>query len=550
MKKLSLLFCLCALVMTTFAQLPNGSYAPAFTGYEINKTDGTINTTNPIVLYDWTDAGYPVFIDVFATWCGPCWSFHTGGYLENLYSQYGPSGTNELRVMAIEGSDGNYASLSGTGPDAGGSSTQGNWLNGVEYPVIPLAMSPNTTAFNNAYAIGYFPTIYMITPNRLVYEVGQQTTAGLYASISQYCPQYDATLANNGLIIEVTGFEPPYYCSADVTPVIKLQNVGTATMTSASFTIEYDGQTSTFDWTGSVERYSTANVTLPQISATTNGEHTYTVTINQVNGSADTDAAMNSISKTFNVAIEPTSTTIDEDFSNGIPSTWTDKQGLLFDYNISSGSHGKAIIFNAYSFDSGVIDELYLPYEDLSGMTTPVIKFDVAYRQYSTNSAERLRVMYSTNCGQTWTSAYTKSGSTLATAGTTTSNYVPTESQWRSEMVDLSGITDKENVILKFEFKSAYGNNIWIDNVQVLDGTGIAENNAEFKLYPNPVHSTLNIATDENIESVEIYNMQGQLLMVEKSNMNTINVGSLASGNYFARIITANGTTTQKFTKE
>ena len=42
----------------------------------------------------------------------------------------------------------------------------------------------------------------------------------------------------------------------------------------------------------------------------------------------------------------------------------------------------------------------------------------------------------------------------------------------------------------------------------------------------------------------------GQLLMVERDNMNAINVSSLAAGNYFARIMTANGTSTQRFTKE
>ncbi len=132
MKKLSLLLCLCAFVMTSFAQLPNGSYAPAFTGYEINKTNGTIISQAPISLYDYTDAGKIVYIDVFATWCPPCWNYHNTGALENLYSQYGPEGTDEVRVLAIEGSNGNYASLSGTGPDASGTATQGNWLAGVE----------------------------------------------------------------------------------------------------------------------------------------------------------------------------------------------------------------------------------------------------------------------------------------------------------------------------------------------------------------------------------------------------------------------------------
>ncbi|MBO4489197.1 MAG: T9SS type A sorting domain-containing protein [Bacteroidales bacterium] len=551
MKKLSLLFCICAFATMAFAQLPNLSYAPAFTGYEINKTDGTINTTTPIVLHDWTDAGYPVFIDVFATWCGPCWSYHTAGNFENLYSQYGPNGTNEVRVIGIEGSYGNYASLSGTGPDSYGQSTQGNWLNGVEYPIIPLRMSPNTTAFDNNYSIAYYPTIYMVSPNRLVFEVGQKSTANLYAAINNLTPVgFNNNLANNALAVEVNGFNPPYYCGATINPTFRLQNLGNDPLTSANIILNFDGQTSTFNWTGNLNKWQIETVTLPQISTNDGGQHSYSVTVDQVNGVADSDPVWNTKSATFNVQVTPSPAPINEDFNNGIPSTWDVANGLLRAYGLST-AHGGAILFNAYSYDSGTIDELYLPYADLSNFQSPVLKFDVAYRQYSTSYSERLRVLYSTDCGQTWTSIYTKSGQTLATvSSTTTSSYMPTESHWRTEMVDLSSISNKEAVILKFEFRSGYGNNVWIDNVFVGDGTGIVENESEFKLYPNPAQNVLNIATEEMIESVEIYNLQGQLVQVENGNVNSINVSNLATGNYFVRIQTANNTITRKFTKE
>lgn len=550
MKKLFLLLFLCAMGMTTFAQLPDYSPAPAFTLYEINKADGTMNTTTPIVLYDWTDAGYPVFIDVFATWCGPCWNFHNHGYFENLFSQYGPNGTNEVRVIGIEGSYGNYNSLSGAGADAGGQATQGNWLNGVEYPMIPLNMSPNTTAFDNDYDIQYFPTVYMVSSNRLVFEVGQQSTEGLYAAASSLNPVgFNNNLSNNAMAFDIQGFNPPFYCEATITPTVRLQNVGNEPLTSATFTLNFDGQTSTFNWTGNLSKWALQTVTLPQITTSTEGAHTYSITIDQVNGVDDPDPVWNSTNKSFTVLSTPTASTVEENFSNGIPSSWNVANDILFAYNITSGSHGGAVVFNAYSLSNGVIDELYLPYKDISGFNNPVLAFDVAYRQYQ-NSSERLRVLYSTDCGSTWTPIYNKSGQALATASATTSNFIPTETQWRTEIVDLSSIANKEQVILKFEFRSAYGNNIWIDNIYVGNNTGIEENNAEFNIYPNPVHSTLNIATDEVIESVEIYNMQGQLLMVERDNMNAINVSSLAAGNYFARIMTANGTSTQRFTKE
>ena len=538
-----------ALVMSSFAQLPGGTYAPAFTGYEINKTTGSIITNNPIVLYDLTDAGYTVYMDVFATWCGPCWSFHTGGYLENLYAQYGPTGTNEVRVLAIEGSNGNYASLSGTGPDAGGSATQGNWLNGVEYPVIPLKMAPNTTQFDNDYAIAYFPTVYMVCPNRLVYEVGQQNTAGLYAAKST-CPQFDNTQANNALILSSGGLEATYYCSCSANPTVDLQNVGSATLTSATLTINFDGQTSTYDWTGSLGTYEKATVALPQITSSVDGEHTYTVTVSTVNGVADPDTSWNTQTATFNVAISPSSSAIDEDFSNGIPSTWSNSDGLLETYNLN-GSHGNAVVFTAYNYDNGTIAELNLPFENLSTLTNPVLVFELAHKRYNSSYSERLRVLYSTNCGATWQSLYTKSGNNLATTtGTTTSSYMPSDTDWRDEIIDLSGITDNDDVIIKFEFRSGWGNNVWIDNVKVMNGTGIEEIANDVNVYPNPATDMINITTPDNVLRVEIFNMQGQLVKAESGEVNTISVKDLANGIYNLKLTTDNGSSVHKIVKK
>jgi len=549
MKKLSLLLCMTALVMASFAQLPNGTYAPAFTGYEIDKTTGSIITNNPISLYDLTDAGYTVYMDVFATWCGPCWNFHTAGHLENLYAQYGPTGTNEVRVLAIEGSHGNYASLSGTGADAGGSATQGNWLNGVEYPVIPLAMSPNTTQFDNDYAIAYFPTVYMVCPNRLVYEVGQQNTANLY-SAKNTCPQFDGTQTNNALLLKSGGLDGVYYCSCTATPTVDLQNVGSATLTSATLTIDFDGQTTTFDWTGSLNTYEKTTVTLPQITSSVDGEHTYTVTVSTVNGVADPDPSWNSTSANFNVAISPSSSTIDEDFSQGIPSNWSNGDGLLIPYELN-GSHGGAICFNAYNFESGTISELNLPFENLSTLNSPVLVFDVAHKRYSNNYSERLRVRYSTDCGATWQNAYAKAGNNLATAtGNATSNFIPTDGQWREEIIDLSSITDNDDVIIKFEFRSGYGNNVWIDNVKVMNGTGIEEIANDVNVYPNPATDVINIRTPDNILRVEVYSMQGQLVKVETGDVNSISVKDLANGMYTLKLTTDNGTSVHKIVKK
>jgi peroxiredoxin len=64
MKKMLLLFTLMCLFSLVRAQLPNGSIAPDFTATDINGQSHN--------LYSLLNQGYTVYLDVSATWCGPC----------------------------------------------------------------------------------------------------------------------------------------------------------------------------------------------------------------------------------------------------------------------------------------------------------------------------------------------------------------------------------------------------------------------------------------------------------------------------------------------
>lgn len=148
------------------AQLPDGSIAPNFTFTDMNG-----NTQD---LYTYLNSGKSVVIDIFATWCSPCWDYHTSGELENFYNQQGPSGTDKARVIGIEG---DYKT-----PDSdltGGGGSMGNWLAGTPYPMCnPPSAAINPTFYNN-YNVSYFPLMYLICTNKKTLLVDQYTASQL-----------------------------------------------------------------------------------------------------------------------------------------------------------------------------------------------------------------------------------------------------------------------------------------------------------------------------------------------------------------------------------
>lgn len=199
---------------------------------------------------------------------------------------------------------------------------------------------------------------------------------------------------------------------------------------------------------------------------------------------------------------------------------WTVDNSIASGVNWSLGAYeasNKSFRFDFYTIQAGTVSELIMQKVDVSNASNTKLYFNHAYQQYATES-DQLEVMVSNDCGQTWTTIWSRAGSNLVTTAVqaSTNRLYPRAADWTQNKVLLPGaFQNATELIVKFVATSDYGNALYIDNIWTsADALGVEENTLEDAiLFPNPANNNAELSfnvVESGQVTVTVMDMNGR----------------------------------------
>ncbi len=227
---------------------------------------------------------------------------------------------------------------------------------------------------------------------------------------------------------------------------------------------------STWNWSTSASN-STFSSQNPEVILENTGFANINLTVENTSGSLSLNK--NNIIRVIENTGSPAP--ISEDFSSvTIPSLEWDRIDVTNDNtswetsSVGYNSTGSVWLNNFSVTGQEQFDELISPLFDLGNMTFASVSFKAAFARKITANQDKLNAYYSPDCGKTWILKLSRAGSSLMSVQNTTSNFVPQDStEWKSFSFSIASQELSSFGLIKFEFESDGGNNIYIDNLNI-----------------------------------------------------------------------------------
>ena len=370
----------------------------------------------------------------------------------------------------------------------------------------------------------------------------------------------------------------PGYCDGTYVPSVDVTNNSSSNLTTVDVSYDLNGTAGPVQ-TVAINAGATATVSFPSIVVASGDALAYNSAVTTA-GFGDLVPINNSVAPAAFSLLDATADNGDDltiDFqgmtigqgapAGAISDNPTGVRAYYVDNNISTtvtqqlGGNGLSngcYRWDFYAIQSGG-SQLVFEEIDLSGSVAPSLDFSYAHAQYQTE-ADQLIVKISSDCGATWTELFNKSGGDLSTAAASSARFYPQPTDWEDVSIAIQNFAGMSDVVIAFEGVSAYGNALYVDDINT-SGTVSTENVAletSLNVYPNPAVNNFNVAfelTETADLNINLVNAIGQTLRTIKTgnfvageHILNVNTADLAAGTYFVTIRNGVGVTTKTIT--
>lgn len=367
----------------------------------------------------------------------------------------------------------------------------------------------------------------------------------------------DASIASYANVV-------PLSCTSTFDPSLTLTNTGLTALTAVDFSYKVNNGTATaFSWTGNLAAGASTSVVFPTQTLTA-GNNTFNASITAVNGIVDNETANNTFTSSVNANLAaPLTTPVVQGFTTNTfpPLNWNKVNGgstyTWVRYSVGSTGLTGSAKMAFWNAAAGDVDELISAKVDLSTANAPTLNFKIA-KAYYTGLIDQLDVLASSDCGVTWTNIWSKAEPQLNTVGAnTTAEYivgVTAAGDWRTETANLSSFVGQPEVLINFRATSAYGNDLYLDDINIQSAVGIAELGVQpVKLFPVPSNGKVNVSLEgfkSSSVEVTITDIQGKLVQkystTSRGNQLELNLSSQPNGTYFVQLTSGEQSVTRK----
>lgn len=275
-------------------------------------------------------------------------------------------------------------------------------------------------------------------------------------------------------------------CGVNLSPVIRITNFGSNTLTSATISYNIDGGTpTTINWNGSLANGQSQNVNIGNITSTS-GNHVFNVSLATLNGQADQNPVNNTASSPFEIVSSFNTTTVVfrlQRDNYGSETTWT----------LTNAAGGAPL------YQGG-------PYNDQTNPPLITQNWNLSANQcYVFTINDEFADGICCDWGQGYYDIKTPEGVIIAQGGQFTNV--------ETKRFGLQLMSTEDTV---------FNGNVYV--------------------YPNPTKNILNVHVDENLglpEQVTLFNTLGQTIYnkaVNNANDLSIDVSGLSNGVYLVKV--------------